>query len=286
MSVKPDAIAGRLPELVQLDELRVGEYQREPVASWVASLVESWDDDACDPLKVARRANGHLFTVDGNHRRLAALELGFSHIYATIYDLESQIGTEAEAAEFVRLNTWRKNPDAGDLHVSRLAFNEGIAQSIEEILRERNMTAVKGLGVKNPSPGKLGEVRAVNACRVVLRDFTGSDATDPVGPGPAALGWSLDVIRAWTDTRTDKAQQHIYAQSMMLRCLGWVGRTYGTEIDPADVGVRLSALTDVEFKARIAHGVMTSSQAHRKHARRLAEYVNGQHSALLDPERL
>ena len=80
-------------------------YQRPLDPARIADLEANWKPYACGTAVVSRRADGSLWTVDGNHRNVVQSRLGRSVVLALIY---SGLTPEREAELYHRLNNDRK----------------------------------------------------------------------------------------------------------------------------------------------------------------------------------
>lgn len=81
--------------------------QREkPVPARVKKLAREWDFDKAGTLHVSQRSDGKYYIVEGNHRRLAALELGYGTTKARC-ECHRGLSLEQEAALFLALNDVR-----------------------------------------------------------------------------------------------------------------------------------------------------------------------------------
>jgi hypothetical protein len=120
-------------------------YQRStdvgPSQSLIKKIAREWDWGLCQPLNVARRPDGALFVIDGQHRLAAARERG------DIYDLPCVIIASSserdEAAAFVALNQQRRPLTKLELFKAALAAGNVEAHDISEAL------ASAGLGIAN-----------------------------------------------------------------------------------------------------------------------------------------
>jgi hypothetical protein len=111
-------------------------YQRSIDTGQSAGLIKriarEWDWSLCQPLAVARRDDGGLFVIDGQHRLAAARQRG------DIYDLPCIIApstsVDDEARHFVALNKQRRPLTALELHRAAVAAGNEEAQVIENAL--------------------------------------------------------------------------------------------------------------------------------------------------------
>jgi hypothetical protein len=109
---KCNPVIGELPVLqyCAAEQLCVDErYQRSLEANQSIRLIRriaaNWDWGLCQPLYVARRSDGKLYVVDGQHRWAAAKLRG--DVWQLPCVVRSFASTEEEAAAFVALNQER-----------------------------------------------------------------------------------------------------------------------------------------------------------------------------------
>src|SRR5438270_788977 len=79
--------------------------RNKPPARLMRRIAANWDWGLCQPLYVARRADGKLYVVDGQHRWAAAKLRG--DVWQLPCVVRSFESTEHEAAAFVALNQER-----------------------------------------------------------------------------------------------------------------------------------------------------------------------------------
>jgi hypothetical protein len=77
-------------------------YARPLSENRLRILRRDWDPMACSPLVISKRADGSLFVVDGNHRRMVAFDKGILTLPAQIF---SGLTREREADLYVKLGT-------------------------------------------------------------------------------------------------------------------------------------------------------------------------------------
>jgi hypothetical protein len=135
---------GTLPVLqyCQPDQLLIDEtYQRSLEISASQTLIRKiavhWDWGLCQPLFVARRSDGQLYVVDGQHRLEAAKLRG------DIWQLPCVVTTftspEEEAAAFVALNQMRRPLTQLDLFKAALAAGDFEASQIALAVEEAGL---------------------------------------------------------------------------------------------------------------------------------------------------
>lgn len=145
-------------EWIAVDRLQVDPaYQRatdgEKSRRLIASMARCWDWSLCQPLVVARRNDGSLFVVDGQHRCEGARSRGdIAHLPCVIL---SAIDAEAEAATFVALNTQRQRLSQTDLFHAMLAAGDTDAQATAAIIAETGWKIARGSNAASYGPGYL-----------------------------------------------------------------------------------------------------------------------------------
>jgi hypothetical protein len=145
--LKVNPALGSLPVLQYCspDQLLIDEiYQRSLGASCSQTLIRRiamyWDWSLCQPLFVARRADGNLYVVDGQHRLAAARLRGdIWQLPCVVTSFESS--AEDEAASFVALNQQRRPLNklelfkaalaAGDFEASQIRAGGGRCRSVD-----------------------------------------------------------------------------------------------------------------------------------------------------------
>lgn len=159
---------GRRPVLQNclLDELAIDPtYQRSidngPSQALIRRIAQFWNWDLCLPLVVARRPDGALFVVDGQHRLSAA------RLRREITDLPCVI-TEyrdpaAEAASFVQLNQSRRALSAIDIFRASLASGDGEAATIAAILAAHGLSIAPHSNYRSWKPGHVSNISGLIA---------------------------------------------------------------------------------------------------------------------------
>lgn len=104
----------------------------------IAAMVARWDWKLYQPLTVARRADGSLFIIDGQHRHRAAVERG--DIMFLPCALQSSLDLQGEADTFIRLNTQRQALSQSDIFHGQLARGDADARRLQDMLDEIGWT--------------------------------------------------------------------------------------------------------------------------------------------------
>lgn len=117
-------------------------YQRsvenDQSQKFIRAIARDWDWSLCLPLKLARRDDGSVWAVDGQHRLSAAKLRGdIPHLPCVI----GRYPTSAdEAAAFVALNRARRPLNGTELFVASLAANDATAIEV--------MATIKAAGLR------------------------------------------------------------------------------------------------------------------------------------------
>lgn len=158
--LKPNPPMGRPPvmEWVAPRELRVDEtYQRSMESSTSQALIRRiatfWDWGLCQPVNVARREDGSLWIVDGQHRHAAAIMRGdIPHLPCVILAFRDRA---EEAAAFVALNQQRRALGAVDVFKASLAAGDEDATAIMQTIRDAGLDLAKHQNYAVWRPGQL-----------------------------------------------------------------------------------------------------------------------------------
>lgn len=150
------------PQQLQIDSC----YQRSLEAAASQALIRRiathWDWGLCQPLFVARRADGGLFVVDGQHR-LEAARLR-SDIWQLPCVVTSFASGEEEAAAFVQLNQQRRPLTKLDLFRAALAAGDMEASQIALALKDAGLRLAQGTNNQHMAPGSIANVGGLQHC--------------------------------------------------------------------------------------------------------------------------
>ena len=146
------------PDQLGVDPL----YQRDLDArsrQLINRIAGSWDWNLFQPLVVARRDDGRLFVVDGQHRLAAArLRRDVMQLPCVIF---ASAAPAEEADVFVKLNQERRPLSAYALYNAALATGDEAAIALDTILRQTGWSFVGGADTKALQPGQLNIVGRV-----------------------------------------------------------------------------------------------------------------------------
>lgn len=137
--LKVNPIVGTPPmmEWIAPDRLQVDQsYQRslggESSITLIRRIAAFWDWGLCQPINVAKRADGSLWVVDGQHRHAAAVMRGdIHHLPCVVVSFESKAD---EAAAFVALNKERRALGSVDVFRAQLAAGDEQATQVNDLI--------------------------------------------------------------------------------------------------------------------------------------------------------
>ena len=130
----------------------------------IARIASGWDWNLFQPLVVARRPDGELFVVDGQHRLEAARLRGDIQQLPCVIFSSSAAADEADV--FVKLNQERRPLTAFALYNAALATGDPVVTALAELFRDTGWKVVGTADTKTLKPGELncvGRVRRLHA---------------------------------------------------------------------------------------------------------------------------
>jgi hypothetical protein len=157
---------GRMPVLQFMApaELAVDPaYQRSTESGESRALIkriaQHWDWGQCQTLSVARRGDGSLFVIDGQHRLEAARLRGdIAQLPCVIADYPSAAD---EAAAFVRLNSERRALTALDLFRAAVSSGDSAALAIAQAIAEAGLALAPHGNATVWKPGMIGNIGGI-----------------------------------------------------------------------------------------------------------------------------
>jgi hypothetical protein len=166
---KMRAQRGQRPSLEfrPIADLRIDDsYQRSidtgPSQALVKRIAREWDWGLCQPLNVAKREDGSLWVIDGQHRLAAARDRG------DIYDLPCVVvatrSADDEAAAFVALNQQRRPLSKLDLFKAALAAGDGEAGAILDALSNAGLSVAATTNPDSWKPGQICNIGGLEKC--------------------------------------------------------------------------------------------------------------------------
>ena len=189
-----------LPQQLQIDE----SYQRSvgsgPSQALIRRIAQNWNWDLCQPLVVARREQGDLYVIDGQHRLEAARLRGdIAQLPAVVVNYSSPAD---EAASFVNLNQAR-NPLSGlQVFHAALASGDSTAIAVRAAIEAAGLKLGRSSNLATYGPGTLinvagilrawkrwGAAPAAEALEVLAMAFAGQhlNYAGTIYPGIAAV---------------------------------------------------------------------------------------------------
>ncbi len=176
---------GTMPVLqfMLTDQLAVdAAYQRELDAQsrkLIGRIAAAWDWNLYQPLVVARRADGTLFVVDGQHRLEAARARGdITQLPCVVVQPSSRA---EEAAMFVELNERRRPLTAYALYNGAIAAGDATARALAEILAGAGLSFTGAADTANLKPGQLNNVGTVRRWHGIHGDARARAALGAIG---------------------------------------------------------------------------------------------------------
>lgn len=126
----------------------------------VRAIAQRWEWSLCQPLVIARRADGGLFIIDGQHRWAAAKVRGDIPLLPCV--VIDSTGADGEAGQFVKLNRQRNALTPFALFRAAVAAGEEAAVAVDRIVREAGLSIT---GQRNAALLKPGQVSNIGALR-------------------------------------------------------------------------------------------------------------------------
>jgi hypothetical protein len=243
--MKPRAIVGSLPVLQYCapEQLLIDDgYQRsldtERGQALVRKIAIAWDWGLCQPLFVARRADGGLYVVDGQHRLAAAVLRGdIAQLPCVVTHFA---GAAHEAAAFVTLNQQRRPLNALELFKAALAAGDADAQAIQQCVEAAGLALAAHTNNQAMKAGQVANIGGLQRCIATY--------------GATVLETALKVLAGAYPNQVLR-----YAGSIFPGIVAVVAGEIGNRTAPADLIDRLAP-----FIGRTAQQdwVMQFAQAH------------------------
>lgn len=169
LKLKCNPATGTKPSLrwLRLDEMFVDHsYQRtldEPRSqTLIRQIAQFWNWDLCQPLTVAKRPNGALMIVDGQHRHAAAKLRGDFDTLPCVVATYANAGDEA--ATFVALNRVRRPLTALDLFKAALAAEDQEATVVLSAITDAGLRLASTSNLALIKPGAVSNVGGLLRC--------------------------------------------------------------------------------------------------------------------------
>ena len=159
-------VAGTPPTLewIALDRLQIDtRYQRSAEGGRSANLIRqiarSWDWRVYQPLSVAKRGDGGLFVVDGQHRLAAALQRGdIPHLPVVI---TSFVDVAEEAAAFEAMNRQRKSMNRLERYRAAAVAGDPTTVAALDAIKCAGLTLARHDNTDRWKPGEFAGIAAV-----------------------------------------------------------------------------------------------------------------------------
>lgn len=150
------------PEQLLIDESYQRSLEGETSVALIRRIAANWDWGLCQPLFVARRGDGGLYVVDGQHRLAAAVMRGdVPQLPCVVSHFDS---ADQEAAAFVALNQQRRPLSQLDLFKASLAAGDPTALKIKECLDEAGLKLSNHASNNVMKPGHVCNVGGLQRC--------------------------------------------------------------------------------------------------------------------------
>lgn len=177
------------PDQLQIDEGYQRSLESNTSQALIRRLAVHWDWGLCQPLFVARRDDGGLYVVDGQHRLAAAKLRG--DIWQLPCVVTSFASAADEAASFVALNQQRRPLTALDLFKAALAAGDEEATVVARAITDA------GLTLASTTNNRLMKAGAVMNIGGLLRCYRRSGGEAVLRGALAALGqaWPGEVLQ-------------------------------------------------------------------------------------------
>lgn len=148
-----------LPAQLEIDATYQRNLDTGPSQSLIRKIAMFWNWDLCQPLVVARRDDGRLFVIDGQHRLEAARLRGdIAQLPAVVVQYASAAD---EAASFVHLNQQRRPLSKLDVFKAALASGDAETAAIVAALTENGLSIAGTTNHKFWKPGQLVNIGGI-----------------------------------------------------------------------------------------------------------------------------
>jgi hypothetical protein len=149
------------PEQLHVDPTYQRTLDTDASKTLIRRIAQYWDWGLCLPLVIARRGDGQLYVIDGQHRLAAATLRGdIAHMpavvlaYPTIAD---------EAANFVHINQQRRPLSKLDLFKAAVASGDSEATQIVDAVAQAGLSIAPHGNFIAWKPGMISNVGGVEA---------------------------------------------------------------------------------------------------------------------------
>ena len=190
-------------ELLNLDSLLVdnldGGYQRQLDIKRVKKAVDTFDISLIDTPLIAKRVNGDLYIVDGNHTVNILLQTGIKTFQCNVMDSK---GREDEAPVFVKTNepkTGGVNVKPYERYIAGIASNLPVYIEIRDLMLDVGVEITRSRNLSNKKTNAIGTLQDMilknrknhnisKSTKFIRRTWPNDDYC-----------WSADILRGCTD---------------------------------------------------------------------------------------
>jgi hypothetical protein len=166
------------PAQLQIDQAYQRSLETGPSQTLIRRIAQFWNWDLCQPLVVARRADGGLYVVDGQHRLAAAvLRRDIAQLPCVITSYRNPAD---EASSFVALNQQRRPLGALDLFKAALVAEDETALAVVAILTRHGLSLAPHMTAVAWKPGQVANIGGIIRAYNIL--------------GPARAGCAIGVL--------------------------------------------------------------------------------------------
>lgn len=150
-----------LPAQLKIDPTYQRTLETGPSQTLIRRIAVHWNWDLCQPLVVARRENGDLFVIDGQHRLEAARLRGdIAQLPAVVLQYASAAD---EAAGFVHLNQQRRPLSKLDVFKAAVASEDAEAVAILAAIEAAGLKLAPHMTSAGWKPGMIGNIGGIEA---------------------------------------------------------------------------------------------------------------------------
>lgn len=147
------------PDMLLIDAAYQRSLDGSPSQALIRRIAQHWNWDLCQPLVVARRDNGGLFVIDGQHRLAAARLRGdIGQLPAVVVQY---VKVEDEAASFVHLNQQRRPLGKLDLFKAAVASGDSEASAIVGALDAAGLSLAGHTNYTAWKPGQIANISGI-----------------------------------------------------------------------------------------------------------------------------
>lgn len=152
---------------VKLVDVNVPEFQRGRSDKWAKDIADNWNPLLFRPPLLARRADGKLDIIDGQHTIEAVRIRGHEEVPAFVRE---GMGLEAEADTFAELNTRRKGLRPFEVWRAEAITGRAWAVTLGATANRYGLKVAHERGPKT--------LACIGQCRIILRKGNGAELLD------------------------------------------------------------------------------------------------------------